>query len=40
MPAFRHIRRVIENDEALDLATSEGGDGRDTGLPTENAKPA
>jgi hypothetical protein len=40
MPAFRDVRCVVENDEALDLTTGEGRDGCDAGLPTQNAKPA
>lgn len=40
MPSFGDVVGVVEDDESLDLPAGEEGDGCDSGLPTQHAKPA
>ena len=40
MPSFGDVVGVVEDDESLDLTAGEEGDGCDSGLPTQHAKPA
>lgn len=39
MPPLRHVAAIVENDESLDLTTSQVGDGGNASLPTKDTQP-
>jgi hypothetical protein len=40
VPSLGDVGWIVQDDEALNLSASEEGNGCNTGLPSENAKPA